>query len=224
MLLLRAVGILILFLVLPSNAFPLDEFFPFGIENQDSIVPFENMTVGPIDLPYEFPYFDHYYRQIWIGSNGLFSFGAPTTYQTPCLNHCYNTSSLIAGFWLWHGFFRDQNDSDCSVYYQIYSDQVKSNRSELVFGLARDHIQRLFPSERLFQPKFIVTGTWYRLNFNFNFNDTDPLNNTFQMVLTSDGDRTFVFFLYHELQWANPYNYSYYDPVIGFYNPDSNIS
>ncbi|CAF1100682.1 unnamed protein product [Rotaria sordida] len=87
------------------------------------------------------------------------------------------------------------------VYYHIYSDTSPSNIASLVFTKAGDYVRRFFPQQRLFEPTMVITGTWYRVGAYDR--QTDRLN-TFQIVLATDSDRSFVFLLYHDLQWAGP--------------------
>ncbi|CAF1284517.1 unnamed protein product [Rotaria sordida] len=87
------------------------------------------------------------------------------------------------------------------VYYHIYSDTSPSNITSLVFTKAGDYVRRFFPQQRLFEPTMVITGTWYRVGAYDR--QTDRLN-TFQIVLATDSDRSFVFLLYHDLQWAGP--------------------
>ncbi|CAF3739978.1 unnamed protein product [Rotaria sp. Silwood1] len=47
----------------------------------------------------------------------------------------------------------------------------------------------------------VITGTWYRVGA---YNSKIDRLNTFQIVLATDGDRSFAFILYHDLQWAGP--------------------
>jgi hypothetical protein len=47
----------------------------------------------------------------------------------------------------------------------------------------------------------VITGTWYRVGA---YNSKTDLLNTFQIVLATDADRSFVFILYHDLKWAGP--------------------
>ncbi|CAF1459823.1 unnamed protein product [Rotaria sordida] len=87
------------------------------------------------------------------------------------------------------------------VYYHIYSDTSPSSITSLVFTKSGDYVRRFFPQQRLFEPTMVITGTWYRVGAYDR--QTDRLN-TFQIVLATDSDRSFVFLLYHDLQWAGP--------------------
>jgi hypothetical protein len=64
-------------------------------------------------------------------------------------------------------------------------------------------VRSFFPQERLFEPTMVITATWYRVGA---FSSQTTKLNTFQIVLSTDGDRSFVFFLYHDIQWTSPNN------------------
>ncbi|CAF3883752.1 unnamed protein product [Rotaria magnacalcarata] len=211
----------ILFLVSCSNCLPLSDFFPFGSQVNDSIIDQYTDYEGPILLPYGFTYFDNSYKEIWIIRNGLFSSIQLNSYAPPQSWSSLNNSLIVAGFWhenIWY----PANDTGNIIYYQIYHNEVVSNGARLVFNKASDYVRQFFPQQRPFKPKMVITGTWYYLGVMNNGHDT--LNNTFQIVLTTDEDRSFIFFLYHDLQWANPYNNSYYYARAGFHNGNRNVS
>ncbi|CAF4000147.1 unnamed protein product [Rotaria sordida] len=211
----------VIFLVSSSNTLPLSDFFPFGSEKDDSIISPDNINIGPLDLPYVFPCFDNNYNQIWINSNGLFSFRPPINYYSPRPLTSLNDSCLVAGFW--HAYIWNQdNDTENGVYYQIHSNISISNFTVTAFNKASDYVRKFFPQQRPFKPKMVITSTWYYIGINHNA--TNTLNNTFQIILCTDEDRSFVFFLYHDLQWSNPYNMPYNYAEAGIHNGNQNKS
>ncbi|CAF1556505.1 unnamed protein product [Rotaria sp. Silwood1] len=207
----------IVFLVSASSTLPLNDFFAFGSEKGDSTMLRNGTSVGPLHLPYVFPCFDNNYQQIWINSNGLFSFQRSINYYSQRPLTSLNDSCLVAGFW--HDYIWNQdNNTESEIYYQIHSNTSISNSTVTVFNKASDYVRKFFPQQRLFKPKMVITSTWYYIGISTN----NTLNNTFQIVLCTDEDRSFVFFLYHELQWANPYNITSYDAEAGIHNGDQN--
>jgi hypothetical protein len=214
----------ILFLVSLSSSIPLNDLFPYGAEAGDSIMQSYNRSGSHFSLPHVFPYFDNIYRQIWIMNNGLFSFLQPQgDFSIPRSFPLSNDSSLVAGFW-YRNIGSDFNDTGNKVFYQIHNDTSLSNSTMKVFNKASDYVRNFFPQQRPFKPKMVITGTWYYIGIGTN--ETSQLNNTFQIILCTDEDRSFVFFLYHELQWPAPYNYTYYNynARAGFHSSDRNIS
>jgi hypothetical protein len=209
----------ILLFVSSIGTVPLNDFFPYGPEVGDSMIQSYNISEGPFRLPYVFPFFDNICDQIWITNNGLFSFLQPTYhFFTPQSFRTLNESRFVAGFWYLHNRISIGNE----IYYQIHSNASMSNFTIKVFNKISDYVRKFFPEQRPFNPKMVITGTWYYISIDNNA--TGESNNTFQIVLCTDEDRSFVFFLYHDLQWDDPYNSTYYSAQAGLHSGDRNIS
>ncbi|CAF4649602.1 unnamed protein product, partial [Rotaria magnacalcarata] len=190
------------FILCLSNTLPLSDFFPFGEQVGDSIVrPNDDEAEGPFTLPHIFPYFDNNHRQIWIANNGLFSFLSAIHTFVPDPFPLADDQRLITGFWSDIDTRGLVNGTGNRVYYHIYSDTFLSNITLSIFMKVRDYVQRFFSQQRLFEPTMVITGTWDRVGAYAN--QIDKLN-TFQIVLATDSERSFVFLLYHDLQWAGP--------------------
>ena len=215
---------IILFCVSTSNAVPLTDFFPYGLEVGDSLFSSSNSSAGPLHLPYDFYYFDNAYRQIWITKNGLFSFRQPPFYYTyPQSLPALNNHSFVTGFWFaFDGSNFNSTENRNRVYYQIHNNRSASNSSINIFDKASDYVRKFFPQQRPFQPKMVITGTWYYISNGTN--ETEYLNNTFQVVLCTDEDRSFVFFLYYDLQWSDPFSniHGNYNARAGVYHGNGN--
>lgn len=188
-----------------SNAIPLHEFFPFGPEVNDSTIrPTDDENEGPLSLPSLFPFFDNNHRQIWIANNGLLSFLSPFTSSKPIPFPLDKDLRLVAGFWSDIDTRGNMTGIGNKVYYQIYGINSTSNFSWLVFNKTKHYVHSLFPKEHLFEPTMVIIGTWYRVAaFSRPISDI----NTFQIVLSTNGEHSFIFFLYHDLQWATPIEY-----------------
>ena len=62
-------------------------------------------------------------------------------------------------------------------------------------------IHTQFPDVGFFYPSLVFVATWDRVAQYFGFLSTSD-HNTFQVVLASDGGRTFVRFNYGDIQWG----------------------
>ena len=181
----------------------LDEFLPFGIEAGDTLFsPNDDESFGPIFLPYTFPYFDNNHRNIYQANNGLFSFLDPISEFVPTPFPLGDDQRLITAFWAdidTRG--NTGNASDNKVYHQVHIRGTSNvtNTTSTVFDKVTSFVRLYFPREITFQPVMVIVGTWYRVGYYSSM--TDKLN-TFQMVLTTDESRSFVFFLYNTLEWA----------------------
>ncbi|CAF1024950.1 unnamed protein product [Adineta steineri] len=182
----------------------LDDFFPFGSEVGDTrMLLNDDGSLGPIPLPFIFPYFDNNHRQIYQANNGLFSFlGGISTYN-PIEFPLGNNQRLITPFWSdidTRG--TTSNSSENGVYHQIHIRNAMNanNVTTEVLNKAALFVRQYFPRESIFEPLMVITGTWYRVGYCCTY--VDRLN-TFQMVLATDESRSFAFFLYNDLQWAS---------------------
>ncbi|CAF1120774.1 unnamed protein product [Adineta steineri] len=192
--------IFISILVCSSSSLPLSDFFPFGPEIGDSTVPTnDDESVGPLGLPHIFPYFDNNHRQIWVANNGLFSFLSAIPQFTPEPFPLANDQRLVTGFWADIDTRGAVSGIGNKVYYHIYTDVSLTDTTTEVFTKASGYVRSFFPQQRPFEPTMVITGTWYRVGAYSG--KTDRLN-TFQIVLATDEDRSFVFILYNDLQWA----------------------
>lgn len=205
----EAIGIVLLLSIITQQhtslaVQSLDDFFPFGIAVGDTrIERGDDNSHGPISLPYIFPYFDNNHRQIYQANNGLFSFLSSISTYNPIPFPTGNNQRLITPFWSdidTRG--NTGNPSDNSVYYHVYT-QASSNSSNAttpVFDKVALYVRQYFPRIPMFNPLMVIIGTWYRVGYYHT--KVDRLN-TFQMVLATDESRSFVFFLYNDLQWAS---------------------
>ena len=231
--------LIISFAVSLSDTIPLNEFFPYGSQTNDSMIQLNNINGINISLPYEITYFDNYYRQMWITSNGVFSFLPPTYhFNTPSSFSSLNNSCFLIGYWHQIAYGGDSNSGN-QIYYHIYDHNQSSSNSIKVFTKVENYIEKYFPDERQFTPKMVVISTWYYIgsrtidyitSTSISLNNTsgnNQLNNTFQIVLSTDEDRTFVFFLYNDLQWSDPYNGTFgghSNARAGFHCSERNVS
>ena len=189
----------------------LDELFPFGLQAGDTLMrPNDDESYGPISLPYIFPYFDNIHHQIYQANNGLFSFLGPISTYVPIEFPLANDQRLITAFWSdidTRGY--TGNLTGNHVYHQVYTQSTSnsSNTTLLIFDRIKSYVRLYFPRETAFNPLMVIIGTWYRVGY---FNSRTDKLNTFQMVLATDQLRSFVFFLYNDLQWVTNNNAGQY--------------
>ncbi|CAF1338289.1 unnamed protein product [Adineta ricciae] len=180
-----------------------------------------NNSINSIDLPYDIPYFDDFYTEISILANGLFALNSlltPYQYNDPQPFPLRDNDSIIAGYW-YQGYHNQIYNNRTEIYYQIHSNTTNSSSSQKAFAKANEYIQKYLSTQRTFQPKMVITSTWLWIG------SAEPnSSNTFQIVLTTDEERSFVFFLYHQLQWANPANSSFYRVQAGVNHERRNVS
>ena len=123
-----------------------------------------------------------------MSTNGLLSFGQPF-FDYPSSGANFNSVSsppLIAPFW---------DDVDVTKGGTIYYRQ--DNTSSIAEHIQQD-ISLQFHNISLFYPSLVFVATWDRVA---PFGNSGVVN-TFQVIVASDGTRTFVRFNYGDIQWG----------------------
>lgn len=78
----------------------LEDFFPFGIENEDEqLARVDDGSSPPITLLYPFPFFDVSQPNLWVNENGLISFSTKISEFTPFCKPVPSQYRMIAPFW-----------------------------------------------------------------------------------------------------------------------------
>jgi hypothetical protein len=163
-------------------------------------------------------YYDREHTTIFINNNGGVSFQAGVRAYVPQPFPLRETSGvrMIAPFWAdvdTRGSVASTLEDKATpnrVYYRVVDARERADPDAA--RLAAE-VAAAFPAEPAFVPSAVVVATWYRVGA---FNQgTFPLN-TFQLVLGSDGRRTFVVFNYAELHWLTGSASGGVNPNCGF--------
>ncbi|OQV24928.1 putative Sushi domain-containing protein 2 [Hypsibius exemplaris] len=177
------------------------------------MIPVEVVLTGSVQLPF----FDHRYKSFWIAPNGYISFGKGMTGWTTT-PFPYPDDIMLSAFWsdihLKPCYFDGNN-----VYYRQETDPSGS----LLTNIA-NQIRQSLPQYRNYQPKWAAVVTFDRVVARgaacINGIENAP-RNTFQILLTTDGTRTFGIFNYEKLEWIL-HNDIYY--ASGGFNAGDNIT
>ncbi len=159
-----------------------DLLAPFGVENGDAVL-MQGSYVNSreIFLSPAFPYYGQNMTSVFINSNGFLSFLRECDTTTCLIPRPFPISSppLIASLWSEY-IAQDMGN----VYYRLSRDPIfLSNISSYI------QLQRSVQ----FTPSYAVVATWYELSQRPSF---QPLMNTFQIVLATDGYTSYVAFSY----------------------------
>ena len=134
-----------------------------------------------------------------MSTNGLLSFGWPfTDFTSGGLNFdSVFSPPLIAPFW----DDVDVRNDGGTIYYR------QDNTSSIAEQI-QQNISLQFHNIDLFYPSLVFIATWDRVApYDYSM-PGDSLSrrlvNTFQVVVASDGTRTFVRFNYGDIQWGGP--------------------
>uniref|UniRef100_A0A3B5KTD0 NIDO domain-containing protein n=1 Tax=Xiphophorus couchianus TaxID=32473 RepID=A0A3B5KTD0_9TELE len=132
-----------------------------------------------IPLQQTFNYFGQFYSQIYVNDNGHLTFDAPWRSYTPQQFPMYGSRDIIALFWT----DLDNRDNG-NIYY------VQYNSGSLLQRVTQD-INRYFPGLN-FQANWIFIATWHEVAYY----PTSGTQTTFQAVLTTNGQYSFVLMNY----------------------------
>lgn len=151
-----------------------------------------------VKKPINFKFYDKYFQAFYISTNGVIqlvekneSFNLHDTFHYnsevfPIENH-----TLIAPFWA--DMFPDVHGD---VFYRLVSDNGTLN--EVAYEV--DKLTRNI-WDASFKPAWAAIITWYQMKA-FNHRRFE-YNNTFQVILTTDGSESYVIFNYGRLNWPN---------------------
>ncbi|XP_077989949.1 sushi domain-containing protein 2-like [Glandiceps talaboti] len=170
------------------------ELYPYGEQFGDSTLPKVNDGASPeLSVSLGFPYYGVTYYSLYINTNGLLSFkNAISTYdeanRIPIASQGEGSEYiLIALYW---------SDIDLTlsgnVYYRIDSNQQ-------LLDQITDDINQHFVSERDFVATWALVTTWDKVKYR---GSTSTDENTFQVVMTTDGRYSFVIIIYKQLDWS----------------------
>lgn len=175
--------------------------YGYGPSFSDITLPKNDDSFYKLDLNYSFPFFGNFYTTMYINTNGLVTFLSGVSSSSSIFP---SSSPMIAPF---------HTDIDTKKGGQIYFRESHSNDD--VTNVLTD-ILRLNKSAK-FNPSKIYIITWYNVYphdiYSYSY------QNTFQLVLTTDGTSSFGIFNYFNLEWPN---YSYSKDTIFGYNAGDN--
>ena len=124
-----------------------------------------------------------------VNTNGVLSFGQPYTRTSSSGSNFDSVFSppIIAPFW---------DDINVQNGGEIYYRQVFNS---FIIEAVQQEVSSRYPEIGLFYPSLVFVATWDRVAPFSNFNG---LFNTFQVIIASDGSRSFVGFTYSDIGWG----------------------
>lgn len=128
---------------------------------------------------------------IQVNTNGVISFeGRFNDPTSNGFNFSSFTSPIIAPFW---------DDIDITRGGSIY---YREDTDPFVAQVVSQEISSQYPEVGFFFPALVFVATWDRVAAYSVSGVDDGLANTFQAVIASDGNRTFVRFSYGDIEWG----------------------
>ena len=160
--------------------------YPYGSGLTDYLVLKNNdVSEGPIDLGVPLPFYNKVYSKIFINTNGFISFLPPSNKQFSPQKYPISIP-LISPFW---------SDINTLIGGRIYY-RESSSSSDL--NQAKSDIANVYSAS--FNPSRLYITTWDQVAA---YSGSSSVNNTFQVVIATDGKLSFVIYSFGSMSWPN---------------------
>ncbi|MGH0160662.1 UNVERIFIED_CONTAM: hypothetical protein FKN15_041131 [Acipenser sinensis] len=190
---------------------PESLLYPYGKNVGDrTVLPTGSDVNSPyVSPPVGIPFLGSLWDRVHFSDNGLVQFQSPHTnekysFPNPPENGFQGDEGtpMLAVFW---------EDSDLTVgdgklFYQVYSKpDAQDVFSKIAFNRTTGDVNKYLVEKRdraVFVPRWILKITWDRvLPISFQSSNASETN-TFQCILTTDGNRTFALLKFSEMLWG----------------------
>ncbi|CAH1248452.1 SNED1 [Branchiostoma lanceolatum] len=167
--------------------------YPYGPGTADILdPPADDSTSGEQSLSTRFPFFGNTYNSLYVNTNGAISFGSAVTGVTTAAFPVTNNRVIAA-------FFTDIKTSYTPRAGYIYH---RETTDAGVVARASTDIQTAFPADHgTFVATWAYIATWHEVGLKGATGDGSNLRNTFQLVLITNGCKSFVLFNYDQIQF-----------------------
>ncbi|RNA31957.1 nidogen and EGF-like domain-containing 1 [Brachionus plicatilis] len=165
---------------------PRAKFIPYGLNVNDKKLPKnDDDFAGPLNISSNFLFFNVSYDSLWVNTNGVISLNRGIReVESPKFPNNY--APCISPFW---------SDIDISHSGEIFYREIIDKPT---LQIIEYDIQDKFFSFYDFIATWAFVATWIDVP-QFNYNNSF---NTFQSVLASNGNLSFVIFNYEQLTWS----------------------
>ncbi|XP_075046984.1 uncharacterized protein LOC142107448 [Mixophyes fleayi] len=164
-----------------------DLLYPYGSAIDTINLKSDDGSSPLIGLSTSIPLFGNYFSSLYVNNNGLLSFSLPIRQWTPQALPVAFGNPFLALFWA---------DIDNRIAGDIYFRQ--STDHELLARTTSDI--RSYFHHLNFIAQWVFVATWDRVAY---YSSSTNKVNTFQAVLSTDGNMTFVLLNYEDIQWPS---------------------
>ncbi|PIN93178.1 hypothetical protein AB205_0035040 [Aquarana catesbeiana] len=172
----------------------IDLLYPYG-SAIDNINPKELDGGSPkIFSSRQIPLFGRNCSYLYVNNHGLLSFSSPINQYIPQALPVAFGNPFLAIFW---------TDVDDRVAGDIY---YRESTNSSLLSRATTDIRTYFHGVN-FTAQWVFVATWHRVVY---YGSSTNQVNTFQAVLTTDGNQTFLMYNYDDIQWPSIYSNGYY--------------
>ncbi|XP_072166031.1 sushi domain-containing protein 2-like [Diadema setosum] len=184
------------------------ELYPYGTSEGDSTMANNNDIYQTLVLQQDFPFGENFYNELLINDNGILTFNEPANLE-------YSGNSPNPSIFRNLPFYYDldgdgNNDEQPDAILPFWSDVDITSQGNIFYRETTDsavltrattEVQTFFRSNMNFEAADVIIVTWEDVSFFEYQNGANPTD-TFQAVLVTDGQESFVFFLYDTIEWT----------------------
>jgi len=161
--------------------------YPFGPRSSDITFPKNDYeSYRTIRLNNRLIFFNKVYTKMFVYTNGLISFLSPINKNYSFDNYTPISTPLISPFW---------SDKNIIIGGQIY---FRESFCSLDLNKAKSDIASIYSTT--FNPLRLYIITWDQVAA---YNGYSSLNNTFQVIIATDGNLSFLVFNFGIISWPN---------------------
>ncbi|KXJ29858.1 sushi, nidogen and EGF-like domain-containing protein 1 [Exaiptasia diaphana] len=177
-------------LISPSASIALDELTPFGKDHGDiMLAPGFDGDSGEIRITRSFPFLGRTFTSLYVDINGVIAFEkAFGEFDDTKRSQIAGTTSMIAPF-----LGDIDTDDGGAIWY-------RQNTTKQLLEEASTDVRNAFPEFPHFSAVWMFVATWAKVPAFLSSNLS--ITNTFQSVLLTDGNYSFVRFNYHKITWT----------------------
>uniref|UniRef100_A0A3B3QTF5 Sushi, nidogen and EGF like domains 1 n=1 Tax=Paramormyrops kingsleyae TaxID=1676925 RepID=A0A3B3QTF5_9TELE len=176
-------------LVVVEAAVPLEDFYPFGLDEGDSLTnKQDDGGSGLVLISVEMPFFGDRHTGLYVNNNGLVSFLREVSQFTPVVFPISGDRRVVAPFWA---------DVDNRRAGQVF---YRETKDPAILQRATNDVSQYFPEFPNFTTSWVFIATWHQVTF-FGGSSLTPVN-TFQVILITDEELSFTIFHYHNITWT----------------------
>ena len=165
---------------------PTKLMYPYGPNSGDTLLPKnDDGSYGPTKIGLRFPFFNKVYSSMYVNSNGFISFLSAINKNFPIQKYPMATP-LISPFW---------SDINTLVGGQIY---FRESFCSCDLNQAKTEIANIYSTS--FNPLRLYITTWDQVAA---YGGNSSQNNTFQLVIATDGILSFLIYNFGSMTWPN---------------------
>lgn len=173
----------------------IENFFPFGVANGDTYLsPGDDTSSAQQILSTNFNFFNYSHSSLWVNVNGAISFLNPISTYTPTCAPVSRNFRMISPFWA---------DVDTQAESPTPASGISFRQSTASRDLqqATNEVLYAFPDLRSIDLTWSYIVTWNNVTF-YRDDPSRQIRNTFQAILTTNGEHSFAIFYYNKIQWT----------------------